>query len=63
MAENGSSFDLSGVCETALFTLFNRAIESWSDAPILIDKKAEELMDLIEPLLEKAAGRMARHYQ
>jgi methyltransferase (TIGR00027 family) len=60
MDKNKLSFNLSGVGETALFTLYNRAIESRCEHPILIDKKAEELMDLIDPLLEENSGKMAR---
>jgi len=54
------AIDLSSVEETALFTLFNRAIESRSEDPILRDEKAEELMDRIDPLLKEKSGKMAR---
>ncbi len=60
MTENNGTLDFSGVEETAIFTLFNRAIESRSDAPILKDKKAEELMDFIDPLLQDKTGKMAQ---
>lgn len=54
------AIDLSSVEETGLFTLFNRAIESRSEDPILRDEKAEELVDRIDPLLKKKSGKMAR---
>jgi O-methyltransferase involved in polyketide biosynthesis len=60
MDEVKRTLDLSSVEETALLTLYNRAIESQSEAPILKDEKAEELMDRIDGLLERETGKMAR---
>jgi len=60
MCEINNAIDLSSVEETALFTLFNRAIESRSEDPILKDEKAEELMDQIDLLLKEKSGKMAR---
>ncbi len=60
MVDNKTSFDLTGVGETALLTLYNRAVESRSVDPILKDEKAEELVDRIDPLLEDQSSEMAR---
>jgi len=51
--------DLSGVEETALLTLYARAIESQSENPILKDKKIEMLVQQLDPLLEKLDSKMA----
>jgi methyltransferase (TIGR00027 family) len=51
--------DLSGVEETALLTLYARAIESQSEDPILKDSKTVALVAQLDPLLEKQDSRMA----
>ncbi|MEL6770062.1 MAG: class I SAM-dependent methyltransferase [Bacteroidota bacterium] len=40
--------DLGGVPETLLMTLYNRAVESGRDNPILIDRKAEKMVAQID---------------
>ncbi|MCB2202774.1 class I SAM-dependent methyltransferase [bacterium] len=52
--------DLSGVEQTALLTLYNRAMESQSDEPILKDLKAEALVARIDPILQTMDSKMAR---
>ena len=52
--------DFSGVEETALLTLYAKAIESQSENPILKDEKAEELAERLDPLLRKCTDKMAR---
>lgn len=52
--------DFSGVEETALLTLYAKAIESQSENPILKDEKAEELAERLDPLLRKRTDKMAR---
>ena len=42
---------LSDVANTALATLFSRALESRSSQPIIDDPKAEELMDRLTPMM------------
>jgi methyltransferase (TIGR00027 family) len=54
-----SEINLSGVEETALLTLYARAIESQSKDPILKDEKIEELVDQLDPLLENKNSKMA----
>ena len=51
--------DLSGVEETALLTLYARAIESQSEDPILEDSKTVALVAQLDPLLEQQDSRMA----
>lgn len=64
MVETQKNFDLSGVEETALLTLYARAIESQSEDPILKDEKIEKLVQQIDPLLvnhnSKMAGRLKK---
>ena len=52
--------DLSAVEETALLTLYAKVIESKSDDPIIRDKKAEELVARLNPLLRESNSKMAR---
>jgi len=52
--------DLSGVEETALLTLYARAIESQSEDPILKDEKVEWLVKQLDPLLMKQNSKMAK---
>ena len=54
------NLDLSGVEETALLTLYARAIESQSENPILKDEKIEELVEQLDPLLENQDSKMAK---
>lgn len=60
MTGNGTILDLSGVEETALLTLYNRALESRSEDPILKDEQAEALIAQIDPILQATEGKMAR---
>ncbi len=55
--------DLSGVEETALLTLYARAIESQSDNPILKDEKIVAMIERIDPLLHKHNSKMANRLQ
>ena len=59
MSGSHKKLDLSGVEETALLTLFARAIESQSEDPILEDKKIENLIEQIDPILQKQNSKMA----
>jgi len=52
--------DFSGVEATALLTLYAKAIESQSNDSVLKDKKAEEMVHRLDPLLKTQTGRMAR---
>jgi methyltransferase (TIGR00027 family) len=54
------SLDLSGVEETALLTLYTRAIESKREHPILKDLAAEKLVERLDPLLRRRGSKMAR---
>ena len=60
MAQSPEKLDFSGVEETALLTLYARAIESQSEDPILKDKKIEELVDQLDPLLQETDSKMAQ---
>jgi len=60
MITKENEVDFSGVEETALLTLYSRAMESRSDNPILKDEKAEELVEKIDRMLEKRNGKMAK---
>ncbi|MDF1514250.1 MAG: hypothetical protein P1S60_10625 [Anaerolineae bacterium] len=60
MNELTAKLDFSSVEETALLTLYARAIESQSQDPILRDKKAEELVKQLDPLLKERDTKMAR---
>lgn len=60
MAESPTKLALSGVEETALLTLYARAIESKSTDPILKDPKLEKLVEEIDPLLQEANSKMAK---
>ena len=51
--------DFSGVEETALLTLYAKAVESQSINPILKDEKAEEMAERLDPLLRQRTGKMA----
>lgn len=51
--------DFSGVEETALLTLYAKAVESLSEEPILKDEKAEEMTARLDPILSKRTGKMA----
>ena len=51
--------DLSGVEETALLTLYAKALESQSKNPILKDEKAEALLKRLDPLLAQQETKMA----
>ncbi len=59
MAGSRTKLDLSGVEETALLTLYARAIESMSDDPILQDEHIEMLVKLIDPQLQEIDSKMA----
>ena len=60
MADNGWNFDITGVEETALLTLYTKAIESQSADPILKDERAEALVRQIDPLIKDKPSRMAK---
>ena len=53
-------FDISGVEETALLTLYTKAMESRSDDPILKDEVAEALVRKIDPYLKDKPSKMAK---
>jgi len=52
-------FHISSVGETALLTLYARAIESQSEDPILKDEKAEEIIRKLDPVLSNRDNKMA----
>lgn len=54
---------LNGVEETALLTVYAKAIESQSENPILKDKKIEELVERLDPLLQAYNSKMAKKLQ
>ena len=58
--KNQSILNLSNIGETALLTLYARAIESKSDNPILKDEKAEEIIQALDPILKTRESKMAR---
>lgn len=60
MNRNSIALDFSGVEETALLTLYARAMESKSTDPILKDEKAEHLADTLDQLFAQRTGAMAR---
>ena len=60
MTDNDWTFDISGVEETALLTLYTKVIESQSGDPILKDEMAESLVRKIDPLLKDHPSRMAK---
>ena len=60
MKEIKGRLDFSGVEETALLTLYAKAIESQSENPVLKDEMAEELAERLDPLLRDRTGKMAR---
>ena len=60
MIENGLIQKLSNVGETALLTLYARAIESCSKDPILQDEQAAGMVSRLDPLLESRQSAMAR---
>lgn len=60
MAANGWNLDISGVEETALLTLYTKAIESQSADPILKDKHAEALVQKIDPYLKEKTSKKAK---
>jgi methyltransferase (TIGR00027 family) len=59
MAKN-EIINISSVGETALLTLYARAIESQSQKPILNDEKAEEMVQQLDPILQKRKTNIAR---
>ena len=60
MVDNGWNLDISGVEETALLTLYTKAIESQSADPILKDELAEALVQKIDPYLKEKSSKMAK---
>lgn len=60
MTKNDKKPDFSEVEETALLTLYARAMESRSEDPILKDEKAEQLMDQMDEVLRERTGKMTR---
>ena len=60
MEKFNEKLDFSGVEDTALLTLYAKAIESRTNDPILKDIKAEELIDCLDPLIKQRTGKMAR---
>lgn len=59
MNEGVKNVELSDVEETALLTLYAKAIESQSKDPILKDEKAEEMVRKIDAMLEDRTSAMA----
>ena len=59
---NKNELDFSGVEETALLTLYARAIESRKDNPILKDEKAEEIAAKLDELHQQHTGGKEKHY-
>lgn len=60
MEENLERLDLSGVEETALLTLYARAIESQSDNPIIQDKQVEKIVEKLDQVLQNQNSKMAK---
>jgi methyltransferase (TIGR00027 family) len=60
MSVTGPPAELSDVATTSLLTLYARALESQSDAPILIDEKAVEITQRLTPRLASSPNRMLR---
>ncbi len=60
MASQEKGIQLSSVGETALLTLYARAIESQSERPILKDEQAERLLQELDPVLKDRNTQMAR---
>jgi methyltransferase (TIGR00027 family) len=60
MEDKIQELDFSGVQETGLLTLYNKALESQSDDPILKDEMAESLIARIDPILQRQEGKMAK---
>jgi methyltransferase (TIGR00027 family) len=56
----GLAPDLSDVATTSLLTLYARALESQSQDPILIDEKAVEITQRLNPLLAESPDRLLR---
>ncbi|MFN2303320.1 MAG: class I SAM-dependent methyltransferase, partial [Anaerolineales bacterium] len=52
--------DLSGVEQTALLTLYAKAMESKSEDPVLKDEKAEALVEKLDKLIAVQDDKMAR---
>ena len=59
MVDKVQELDFSGVQETGLLTLYNKALESQSSDPILKDEMAESLVARIDPILQRKEGKMA----
>lgn len=59
MASTNHPLDFSGVEETALLTLYAKAIESLSPNPIIKDEKAEKLVKRLDIVLKDHHTRMA----
>ena len=55
-----SPADFSDVATTSLLTLYARAMESQSSDPILIDEKAVEITQRLNPLLKGSPDRLLR---
>ena len=62
MNKNSNELNFSGVEETALLTLYARAIESRKDNPILKDEKAEEIAARLDELHQQHTGGSEKHY-
>ncbi len=60
MNDKFQELDFSGVQETGLLTLYNKALESQSEDPILKDEIAESLIGRIDPILKFKEGKMAK---
>jgi methyltransferase (TIGR00027 family) len=52
---------LSDVEETGLLTLYCKAIESQSDSPIMIDEKAIDAVNQLDPILERSESKLLRN--
>ena len=58
--KKAENIKISSVGETALLTLYARAIESQSEDPILKDDKAEAIVRDLDPVLKDRDNKMAR---
>jgi methyltransferase (TIGR00027 family) len=55
-----NNIQLFDVEQTGLLTLYCKAIESGSDDPIMVDKKAIEAANILDPILARSQSKMLR---
>jgi len=60
MDKSKDQINLTGVEETALLTVYAKAIESQSENPILKDERIEALVQKLDTLLERTGSKMAK---